>query len=129
MSQEDDPKTNGDDLSRWEQQTQRTINFILQQQAQFAADIQKMGETNSRTESIIERLATVTLRRFEGVEGEVSNLDRKMEALVDSHIRLADTQKETGERLNTLIDTVERIVSERRNGGKSTTGENGNADL
>ena len=98
--------------------------FILQQQAQFNVDLQRLSESQTRTDGIVERLANATLRRFESSEGEVRNLETKMEALVDSHIRLtdaherlADTHKETDERLNTFIATVERIISERRNGG------------
>ena len=118
MSKEDDAEPeNAGELLRWAKETQRNIDFIVQQQAQFVVDIQKLGEAQTRTESIVERLATATLLRFEGVDGEISNLERKMEALVDSHIRLADTQKEADERLNAFIATVERIISERRNGG------------
>ena len=128
MSKEEDaePQSAGE-LLQWAKQTQRNIEFIINQQAQFSADLQRVQEQNeerwaraderwARTEDVVERLATATLRRFEGVEGDISNLERKMEALVDSHIRLADTQKEADERLNAFIATVERIISERRNG-------------
>jgi len=110
------------DLLRWAEQTQRTINFMLQQQAQYQAksetDMQNLREAQAKTEAVVQRLATATLQRFEKVEGEVSNLDRKMEALVDSHIRMADTHKEAEERLNAFIATVERLISEGRNGGR-----------
>jgi chromosome segregation ATPase len=120
------------DLLRWAEETQRTINFMLQQQAQYQAqsDVrQDRTEAESkarheRLENIVERLGNATLRRFEVVEGEVSNLDRKMEALVDAQIRsedemkeLREAQKNTGERLNAFISTVERLIQERRNGG------------
>jgi hypothetical protein len=106
------------------EESQRKMDFIVEQQAQFAVDIQKLGDSQTRTDEIVQRLANATLRNFEKVEGEVSNLDRKMEALVDAQIRsedemkeLRETQKETGERLNAFIDTVERLINERRNGG------------
>jgi chromosome segregation ATPase len=129
---DDDDLPRPSDLLRWAEETQRTINFMLQQQAQYQAqsDVrQDRTEAESkarheRLENIVERLGNATLRRFEVVEGEVSNLDRKMEALVDAQIRsedemkeLREAQKNTGERLNALINTVERIISERRNGG------------
>jgi septal ring factor EnvC (AmiA/AmiB activator) len=115
------------DLLRWAEQTQRTIDFIVRQQAEFQAksetDMQNLRESQARTEAIIQLLAEATRQRFEKVESDVSNLDRKMEALVDAQIRsedemkeLRETQKETGERLNAFIDTVERLVSGRRNG-------------
>jgi predicted S18 family serine protease len=116
------------DLLRWAEKTQRTIDFMLQQQAQYQAQSEaRQAESEAqrteaearyeRIEAIVERIATASLRRFEGVEGEVSSLDRKMEALVDSHIRMADTHKEVEERLNAFIATVERLINERRNGG------------
>ena len=121
-----------EELRHRAEETQRNIDFIVQQQAQFVVDIQKLGEAQTRTDSIVERLATATLRRSEDAVGEVRNLEVKMEALVDSHIRLSDAQqritdahekmaeahKETDERLNAFIATVERIISERRNGGE-----------
>jgi hypothetical protein len=114
------------DLLRWADETQRTINFMLQQQAQYQAraetDMQNLREAQTRTEATVQRFANATLQRFEKVEGEVSNLDRKMEALVDSHIRMADAQKEGEERLNAFIATVERLINERRNGGGSKGG-------
>ena len=120
------------DLLRWAGETQHTINFMLQQQAQYQAqsDVRQErieAESNARherLENIVERLGNVTLRRFEKVEGEVSNLDRKMEALVDAQIRsedemkeLREAQKNTDERLNAFISTVERLITERGNGG------------
>jgi hypothetical protein len=118
------------DLLRWAEETQHTINFMLQQQAQYQAQYearQERVEAESqaryeRLEAVVQRLANSTLRRFEAVEGEVSNLDRKMEALVDSHIRMADARKEGEERLNAFIATVERLINERRNGGGSKGG-------
>ena len=55
------------------------------------------------------RLATASLERTE-------DLDEKMSALVDSHIRLADSQARTDERLNVFINVVERYISKDNNG-------------
>ena len=128
MSEEDDAKPgNEGELLQWAKQTQRNIDFIVRQQAEFVVDIQKLGEAQTRTDSIVERLANATLQRFEKVEGEVSGLDRKMEALVDAQIRsedkmgeLREAHKETEEKLNAFITTVERLINERRNGGGKT---------
>jgi len=114
------------DLLRWSEETRRTINFMLQQQAQFEAKLEasraEADARHARIEALVGQLAISSLRRFEKVEGEVSELDRKMDALVDSHIRLADTQKEGEARLNAFIATVERLINERRNGGRKETG-------
>ena len=127
MSQEDDMKDDGNELSRWEKQTQRTIDFILQQQAQSASDTQRHKEQFDsdirRISGLLDRLASATLTRFNQAEGEIGSLDTKMEALVDSHIKLTDAQAQTDEKLSAFIDTVERLISERRNGGNGA-GEN-----
>src|ERR1043165_4175937 len=134
MSDEERDDNNGQnlptagDLLRWAEKTQRTINFMLQQQAQQQSQSEtRQAESEARherIEALVERLATASLRRFEKVEGEVSELDRKMEALVDAQIRsedkmdeLREAHKETEEKLSAFIATVERLINERRNGG------------
>ena len=107
-------QVNEDESRRKAEETQRNMEFIVQQQAQFVEDIQKLSEAQTRTQGLVERLAVLSLGRFEKVESE---LESKMAALIDSHIRLADTQAQTDERLSAFITTVERLISERRNGG------------
>jgi hypothetical protein len=103
-------QSNEDESRRKAEETQRKMDFIVQQQAQFIEDINKLSQAQDRTQGIVERLAVASLNRVEELEG-------KMSALVDSHIRLADTQSQTDERLSVFITTVERLISERRNGG------------
>jgi hypothetical protein len=135
MSEEDYPKTNGDDLNRWSKQTQRTIDFILQQQAQFTADMQQMREAQAeadrrwdqrwgRTEESIRALLSIA----EIHQQEISSLgeaqaetDRQMRETAERFKETGERFKETDEKLNALIDTVERIISERRNGGGQAT--------
>jgi endonuclease III len=112
------------DLLRWAAKTQLTINFMLEQQAQFQAksetDMQRLRELYGRNE---ERWAQNEERwarsneRWERTEESVRSLhaiaqihEREIMAVVESH-------GDTRERLNALIDTVERVISERRNGG------------
>jgi Spy/CpxP family protein refolding chaperone len=130
MSREDDPKANGDDLDRWSKQTQRTIDFILQQQAQFTADMQQMREAqadsdrrwNQRwgsTEESIRALLAISQIH----EREINAL-AEAQAQTDRQMRETDERfKETGERLDALVNTVERVISERRNGGRAAEGE------
>ena len=64
------------------------------------AQIQRKHE---QLQEIVGRLATVTLEGFENLEGKMSSL--------------ANAQVRTDERLNTLINVVERHISEGRNRG------------
>jgi archaellum component FlaC len=109
-------ETNAEESRHTTEETQQNMDFIVQQQAQFVTDIQKLREAQAATDNIVERLATLTLNRFEKVDNEFENLESKMTALVDSHIKLADAQKNTDERLSIFITTVERLISEGRNG-------------
>lgn len=98
---------------------EKTKEFILQQQAQFASDIQRsreaqtqtdlvlthVGEVLAQTGEIVGRLANVTHEGFKDVNA-------KLNALVDSQIRtdekinaLADSQAQTDEKMNSLVDS------------------------
>lgn len=81
---------------------ERKMTFIVEQQAQFAADIQQLQATQAQTENVVGRLANATLAGFNDVNG-------KIEALVDSQIR-------TDESLRNLIAVVDRYFREGRNG-------------
>ena len=87
----------------------RRIDFILGQQAQFAADIQQLREAQAQTDQVVNRLAAVTLEGFKDVNA-------KLDALIDSQMRLTEAQALTDEKLKNLIAVVDRYFSEGRNG-------------
>ncbi len=102
---------------------ERKMALIVEQQAQFASDIQQLREvqtqlqaTQVQTEQVVARLANVTLEGFKDVNA-------KIDALVDSQIRLNEAQSRTDENvsrtdgnLRNLIAVVDRYFSEGRNG-------------
>jgi ABC-type transporter Mla subunit MlaD len=97
------------------EETERQMAFIIGQQAQFVADIQQLREVQAQTEQIVARLASVTLEGFKDVNA-------KIDALVDSQIRLNESQSRTDqnlartdESLRNLIAVVDRYFSEGRN--------------
>jgi hypothetical protein len=81
---------------------ERKMAFIVEQQAQFAADIQQLKAIQAETENVVGRLAHVTLVGF-------NDVNIKINALVDSQIR-------TDETLRNLIAVFDRYFSEGRNG-------------
>ena len=94
----------------------RKMTFIVDQQAQFAADIQQLQETQVQTENVVGRLAHATLEGFKVVNA-------KIDTLVDAQIRLTESQAHTDknlartdENLRDLIAVVNRCFSEGRNG-------------
>ena len=85
----------------------KRMEFILSKQAQFASDV-------ARIEDVVGRLANASLSRFEDV-------DKRIVALVDSQVRLTESQAQTDEKLRNLISVVDRYFSDR-NGGSSGPG-------
>ena len=88
---------------------ERKMSFMVEQQAQFAADIQQMRELQAQTENVVGRLAQATLKGFRDVNA-------KIDSLVDSQIRLPEAQTLTRGNLRNLIAVVDRYFSEGRNG-------------
>ena len=128
------------ELLPWAERTQRTIDFILQQQAQFSAGMERLRASQARSEQRWEqrweRIERVWERTEESVrslhaiaqihEGEIAALAQaQAEAQARTDAQMTETDRrmaETDERLNALINTVERIISERRNGGRKEPG-------
>ena len=84
------------------EEVDRRIAFIIEQQAQFASDIQQLREVQVQTEHVVARLASVTLEGFKDVNAKIN-------ALVDSQMR-------TDQNLRNLVAVVDRYFSEGRNG-------------
>lgn len=117
---------------------QKQMEFLLNQQAKFDANIGRLDEKNAQIQekhaqlqNIVERLATVTLEGFEALESKmaslidaqikteekISTLTQRMTEMTERMAALAEAQAHTDDRLNTLINVVERQISERHNGG------------
>lgn len=102
-----------------EEKMRRQIEFIIEQQAQFAANLHKVDERVSKVEDLLGRLAVATTAGFK-------ELTEKVSAVIDAQIRteenvsslakqvssLAEAQAHTDQRLNVIID----IISDGRNG-------------
>ena len=88
---------------------EKKAEFIVEQQAQFAA---KIGQL----EDIVTRLAKATLDRFEATDKRVDDIDERISALVDSQMQTEENVKKTDENLRNLIAVVDRYFSEGRNG-------------
>lgn len=103
-----------------EEKINNTIETLLQNQAQFYANLQMMQETNKDAEkriSVLER-ATVNLynattktnETIDKLAGSVNGLAGVVDKLAGKVTELADAQKETEERLNAVIFMVEKFL-------------------
>ena len=88
---------------------EKRMEFILEQQAHFSADIQQLRAAQAQTDSVVARLANVTLEGF-------NDVNAKINVLVDSQINLTEAQSRTDDNLRNLIAVVDRYFSEGRNG-------------
>jgi hypothetical protein len=95
------------------EEMQQTIEFILNQQAQFTTNRQKADERVTGIENIPDRPATATLNRFESTDARFialsEEVDGKFAALVDAQMR-------TDKAVRNLTAVVVRYFSEGRNG-------------
>jgi hypothetical protein len=95
-----------------EDKVQKQMEFIVEQQAQFASDIGQLKD-------IVARLAKATLDRFEDSDNTVSALinaqtktEENVSTLAARMVELAEAQTHADQRLNVLID----IIGDRHNG-------------
>jgi hypothetical protein len=88
-----------------EEERQRKMDFILEQQAQFAVDMQALREAQDRTDQQL-ALCAETQSEF------IQIVTQSIQALTKVQKDLAEAQARTEERLNILINTVERHISD-----------------
>jgi hypothetical protein len=106
---------------------ERKMAFIVNQQAKFEVDIERLHEAQMLTEQklqetndVVTRLAYVTNEGFKDVNAKIN-------AMVNSQIALQDSQKQTDnqikrnneqteEKLRRLTETVDRYIRNRHNG-------------
>ena len=113
-----------------EEEINRKIEFIINHQAQFAADLQSLREVQAADSAFMrESYHTLTgaVTTIVNLVGKVAEAQERTEkrvaelaeaqAYTDAKLaELAEAQSRTDERLNIFINIVERYIS--RNGGK-----------
>jgi predicted nucleic acid-binding Zn-ribbon protein len=101
------------------EEMQSAMEFIVQQQAQSTAKIDALAEAQTRnTEGIrgLLSIAEIHEREIDALGHQVSSVSRDVGALSREIGRLGETTRATDDRLNALINVVERQISEGRNG-------------
>lgn len=96
-----------------DEKLERTIEFILNNQAQFSVDIQKLQEAHQSAEKRLNQLERAAV----GLYNATTDLTKNVNELTNDVKELRAAQKETDERLNAVILMVERYLS--RENGKS----------
>jgi cupin superfamily acireductone dioxygenase involved in methionine salvage len=94
------------------EEMQKTMQFILEHQAQFAANQQQTDERVSRLETNMAEMA----REVSQVTREVGEVTRAQAHMNEVVAAMLDAHKHTEERLDAFIGVLERYISEDRNG-------------
>ena len=79
------------------EEMQKTMQFILEQQAQLVANGQRTDEIIVRISNTVDRLATATVERFERTDARISadseDVNAKFAALIDAQMRTEEAVK------------------------------------
>ena len=120
------------------EEIERKMNFIVEQQAHFASDIQQLQESQARTEQnvartsenvaqttgavtqvvqtmgqmvdVVTHLANVTHAGFTAMHEGFAEVNAKINALVDAGIRTEENLARTDANLNKLTSDVDRYL-------------------
>jgi len=91
---------------------EKTMRFILDTQARLEASVAEHDERLSRLEDSVTRLEA-SVETVTGLVGRLAqaeiSLVEKMDRLAESHADLANSQTHTDQRLDALIDIVDRL--------------------
>src|SRR4030095_15505865 len=101
----------------------RKMAFIVEQQAQFASDIQQLQKSQARTDQVVaqtaevvDQMGDVVTRLANVTQAGFTEVNAKINALVDAQIRTEGNLARTDENLRNLIAVVDRHLREGRNG-------------
>ncbi len=109
-----------------EAETKQKFDFILDQQAQLVASVGQLAATVDKLSNTVDKLSGTVDKLSNTVDrtaGSITNLLAVAEIqageindLTQAVRAVDERQRHTDERLNVLINTVERFISEGRNG-------------
>ena len=94
-------------------ETQRKMDFIVNQQAQFSADIELLKELQRKTDDILTRIAGATLtltQRMVELSAAQAHMDGKMANLAESHQNLAENHQTIAESHQTIAESHQTIA-------------------
>jgi len=108
------------------EQIEKRIEFIIEQQAQFASDIQVLREIQAADTKMLKEQyrnlsdAVVTAVGMVGrIAAAQERTDQRVAELAEKVSELTDAQARTDERLNIFINVVEKYISRNGNNGSA----------
>ena len=96
----------------------KKIEFIIEQQAQFTADIQALREVQAIQTDAVMTIVGLVGKLAEAQERTEAKLEARFTELAAAQTHTNEKVAEVAERLNIFIDVVERHIS--RNGNNNS---------
>ena len=103
-------RSDDDSQGKNDDESARKMEFVLNQQAQFAADAEHMKEAAVRITGVIERLTSVLSTLADSqirTEKHIGAVVENMTKLIEAQAQLAESQAHTDRRLDALIDIMQ----------------------
>lgn len=94
------------------EEMQRTMDFIVEMQAKSSAKIDALADAQTRNTDGIRALLAIT----EMHEREIQSHTQQIQSHTQQILSIGENAKATDDRLNALINVVERQISNGRNG-------------
>lgn len=88
-----------------DEERQRTMDFILQQQAQFAAGMQSLEAADARASRRSDRLERTVILMAQQFRRERRDLRERIAAVVDARVKADERHSHLDEKMNALIDS------------------------
>ena len=104
-----------------DEKLQKTIEFILNNQAQFTVEMQQIQESHRDSAKRIGTLERVSLNLYNSAveQGKLIAEQTKNIAQISVEVKeLREAQKETGERLNAVIVMFEKFLDNQNGSSK-----------
>jgi len=96
---------------------QRTMDFILRQQAQFAVDMQRLEEADARASVRLDRLERTLVLMARQFRRERRDLRERLAALVDAQIKTEAITRQNSEAIRALTKGADEQRPGVGNGG------------
>jgi CRISPR/Cas system CSM-associated protein Csm2 small subunit len=102
-----------------EQELNSKMEFIVEKQAQFSVDIEKLKEVQEELTKKHNNLTAALTRVADMIERPAPIQETLWEDVSEKFAEMAAVHAETGGSLNNLLTVFERHIREKRNGNSS----------
>ena len=87
------------------------LDVVIEQQATFAENQRKADERQAKTDEQIARNAEQIARNTDGITALLALAEMHEQEITRTNKEMASRFKETDERINALVDVVERYIT------------------